>query len=91
VEKREFLRAIAELNLKFGYFGGPPIPDTHLLDYYFDEEPKGGWPVVTVSHDRTDTGISFYNRTQNTRFLTEKCSAHVGPMRKHVPGVPPGP
>jgi hypothetical protein len=87
-EKEDFLAILSELNKKFGYFGGPPIPDTHLLHYYFEEEPKGGWPVVTVSVDKQDSGISFYNRTQNARFLGDLCTKHTGPMRPHVPAVP---
>ena len=76
-EKKQMLEMLSELNEKFGYFGGRPVPATHILDYYFDEEPKGAWPVVTVSLNRVDTGISFYNRTQNTRFL-RKCERHMG-------------
>lgn len=90
-EKKELEAMLVELNGKFGYFGGPPVDKAHLLDYYFDEEPKGGWPVVTVSANRSDTGISFYNRTQNARFLSEKCTNHMGPMRRHTPKVPPAP
>lgn len=87
-EKKDMLEVLSELNKKFGYFGGPPVPETHLANYYFDEEPKGAWPVVTVSVDKADTGISFYNRTQNARFLGEKCRGHMGPMRPHVPRTP---
>ena len=72
---------MSELNEKFGYFGGPPVDKSLLLTYYFDEEPKGGWPVVTVSHNRADTGISFHD-TENARFLSEKCTSHTGPMRR---------
>lgn len=87
-EKKALQSMLSELNRKFGYFGGPPVPETHLLSYYFDEEPKGGWPVVTVSVNKKDTGISFYNRTQNTRFLSQVCKEHMGPMRPHIPGGP---
>jgi hypothetical protein len=87
-EKESMEGTLSELNKKFGYFGSPPVDESLLLGYYFDEEPKGGWPVVTVSHNRADTGISFYNRTQNARFLSEKCSKHIGPMRGRVPKVP---
>jgi hypothetical protein len=90
-EKENLESTLSELNKEFGYFGGPPVDKSLLLDYYFDEEPKGGWPVVTVSYNRADTGISFYNRTQNARFLSEKCTKHTGPMRRHVPKAPPAP
>jgi hypothetical protein len=90
-EQRDLEGMLSELNKKFGYFGGPPVDESQLLRYYFDEPPKGGWPVVTVSYNRADTGISFYNRTQNARFLSEKCTEHLGPMRPHEPKVPPAP
>lgn len=77
-DKKGMEEMLKELNRKFGYFGTPPVEDALLLTYYFDEEPKGGWPVVTVSYNRQDTGISFQNRTQSARFLT-KCSKHIGP------------
>jgi hypothetical protein len=88
-EKKAFERMLSELNTKFGYFGGPPVPETHLLHYYFDEPPKGGWPVITVSLNRHDTGISFYNRATNTRFLTSECKEHLGPLPPHIPKPPP--
>jgi len=88
-EKKDLVNILAELNRKFGYFGSPPVSKPELLHYYFDEEPKGGWPVVTVSHNRADTGISYYNRTQNARFLGEKCRGHLGPMRGRKSKVPP--
>jgi hypothetical protein len=90
-EQADIKSTLSELNKKFGYFGGPPVDESLLLEYYFDEEPKGGWPVVTVSHERADTGISFYNRTQNARFLGEKCTEHIGPLRPHRPTMPPAP
>jgi hypothetical protein len=87
-EKAALLEILSELNKKFGYFGGRPVPETHLLHYYFEEEPTGGWPVVTVSVDKKDTGISYYNRTQNARFLGDLCTKHTGGMRQRVPAVP---
>jgi hypothetical protein len=90
-EQKDLKAMLVELNKKFGYFGGPPVDETEVLKYYFDEAPKGGWPQVTVSYNRADTGIGFYNRTQNTRFLTEKCTQHLGPMRGHTATAPPAP
>jgi hypothetical protein len=90
-EQRELEAMMSELNKKVGYFGGPPVDESLLLHYYFDEEPKGGWPVVTVSVDYADTGISFHNRTQNARFLSEKCKDHLGPMRSRKATAPPAP
>jgi hypothetical protein len=88
-DQKDLTHTLAELNKKFGYFGSPPVAESQLLHYYFDEEPKGGWPVVTVSYNRVDTGISFYDRTQNARFLGDKCSRHMGPMRGHTSTAPP--
>lgn len=90
-EKKNLENTLLTLNKKFGYFGGPPVEKSQLLHYYFEEEPKGGWPVVTVSHNRADTGISFYNRTQNARFLSKQCTDHIGPLRRHQPTAPPAP
>ena len=86
-EKKEMEEMLKELNRKFGYFGTPPIDESLLIHYYFEEEPLGGWPTVTVSYNRQDTGISFQNRTQNARFL-KTCTKHIGPMRDHKASVP---
>ncbi len=91
VEKDDMLSTLSELNRKFGYFGGPPVPEGLLLDYFFDEEPRNAWPVVTVKTGAADTGISFYNRLDNARFLGDKCREHIGPMRPHIPQAPPAP
>jgi hypothetical protein len=73
-----------ELNAKYGYFGAPPVkPDAEtLLRYYFDELPKNRWAVVTVSKEKKDTDIPFYNRGDNPRFL-DLCSEHTPPL--HTP------
>lgn len=90
-EKKQFKETLMELNKKFGYFGSPPVPETQLLTYYFDEPPKGGWPVMTIRANEHDTGISFFDRAQNVKFLTEACKEHLGPGRQHVPTAPPDP
>lgn len=90
-EKKQFRDSLSELNKKFGYFGSPPVPETQLLDFYFDEPPRGGWPVMTVMAKGHDTGISFFDRAQNVKFLTEECKDHLGPGRQHVPTAPPDP
>lgn len=89
--KKQFKEFLTELNKKFGYFGSPPVPETQLLDYYFDQPPKGGWPVMTIRANEHDTGISFYNRAQSVKFLTETCKGHLGAGRQHVSTAPPDP
>lgn len=92
----EFNKALKSLNDKYGYFGGPPVPDTLLHRYYFDEAPKGGWPKVTVTVGRGaegDIGINFYNRAttpENNRKLLDNCPVHMGPiLRSRTSAVPP--
>ena len=87
-ERQNFLTVLLELNRTMGYFGGPPVSEALLQEYYFDEPVKGAWPRVTVSHQRNDTGISYYNRTQNARFLGQLCTQHLGPQRGRSPRVP---
>ena len=90
-DKKGFEEMLKELNRKFGYFGTPPVAESLLERYYFNEEPLGGWPVVTVSYNRKDTGISYQDRAQNTRFL-KKCTKHIGSLRgRKASVVPPAP
>ena len=92
----KFNKALKSLNDNYGYFGGPPVPDTLLHRYYFDEAPKGGWPKVTVMVGRGaegDIGINFYNRAttpENNRILLDHCPVHMGPiLRSRTSAVPP--
>ncbi len=85
---------LKELNKKFGYFGSPPVDESLLLKYYFDEPPKGSWALVTVGTGSAkaskDTGISFYNRATDTRFVTELCTESIGlPKTRRESAVPP--
>ena len=89
-----FKEFLAKLNDQYGYFGAPPVPNTHLLNYYFDEAPKGGWPIITVMVGRgesgVDTKISFYNRTKDEAKLLDHCPVHMGPiLRSRTSAVPP--
>ncbi len=88
--RAQMLAILRGLNQRWGYFGAPPVPETAILDYYFTEEPRGGWPIVIVSHDRRDTNISFYNRAWAPEFR-RLCTAGVGTLREHVPSMPPAP
>jgi len=86
--RRELERDLHRLNTESGYFGAPGVPRKLLLHYYFDEEPRGGWPVVRVTHFRRETSIPFYNRAQHPRFL-KQCSGHIGSLPGRRPTVPP--
>jgi hypothetical protein len=86
-DQQRFISVVAELNRKFGYWGGPPVADSELLHYYFNETP-GGWPVMTISINYADTGWSFYNRAHNTTFL-KACKDNLGPLPPHKETVPP--
>lgn len=86
--KESLKQSLSELNKKFGYFGSPPVPETQVWDYFFDEPPKAGWAIITVMSKGNDTGISFYNRASNVKFLTEKCQENLGPGRRHTPVAP---
>lgn len=90
-EKDIFTQFLSEANDQYGYFGGPPVPKTHLLNYYFDEPPKGGWPIITVGvgASKVDSGISFFNRTVKESEFIDKCQEHMGPMlHGRTPAVP---
>jgi hypothetical protein len=82
---------LKKLNDEYGYFGAPPVPDPLLQQYYFDEAPKGGWPVVTVAVKKANTDISYYHRVQrNYGEFSKQCSQHMGPiLRSRTSAVPP--
>ncbi|MGA2404449.1 MAG: hypothetical protein ABSG91_22560 [Syntrophobacteraceae bacterium] len=86
--KNDMLTQLSALNREWGYFGAPPVRDDLILDYYFNEEPRGGWAVVRVSHQRRDTSIPFYNRRNDVNFL-RLCGSAVGTLPQRVPSVPP--
>ncbi|WP_239346070.1 hypothetical protein [Frankia sp. Cj5] len=62
---------LQDFNNEFGYFGGPPVPASEVLHYYFDLPPRGGWAKVEVGvgphGSETPTGIPFWNRSSGPR------------------------
>jgi hypothetical protein len=87
-EKKEMMEWLKDMNKNFGYFGSPPVAEALLLDYYFNEEPKGAWPTVTISVNyKNQKTWSFYRRTSHPDFLST-CELHRGRMRGHTASVP---
>lgn len=93
-EKAAMLEQLAELNAEFGYYGAPPVSEGKILDYYFDEEPKGGWAKVQVGlaqgAELVETEIPFWNRSSGpnaTRFH-QMCDQGVGQLGTHTPRAP---
>jgi hypothetical protein len=92
---REKLR---KLNNTWGYYGAPPVPDDLVVQFYYDEEPKGEWVKVEVmvgtGHTVAElkkTGIPYWNRTTGDKSseFREKCDQGVGKLkREHKPAVP---
>lgn len=87
-DRRSLQEQLRQLNRQFGYFGAPTVSDGLVLQYCFDEEPLGGWPVVRVTHLRRDATIPFYNRTQHPQFLRQ-CREHIAPLPGRGPSIPP--
>jgi hypothetical protein len=67
---------LASWNKKYGYFGRPKVPDAQLLDYYFNEEPKGEWPIVTVSVNYKPSKVSYATRNSRPQFFGKMCPQH---------------
>jgi ribosomal protein S12 methylthiotransferase accessory factor YcaO len=88
--QRAHRESLEQLNREWGYFGAPPVPDALVLEYYFNEEPRGGWPVVEVTHNRQSTGVPFYGRARHTDFL-RVCDQGVGTLQQRRASVPPAP
>ena len=99
LQKREaVIKELAELNNKWGYYGAPPVPEGKLLDYYYDEDPKGEWVMVEVyigkEHDIAKlkpTGIPFWNRTtgKDAPRFRQMCDQGAVQLRGHTPTAPP--
>ena len=87
-ERPGLLSMLNQLNQESGYFGAPSVPAAQVLHYYFDEEPLGGWPVVTVSVQRQGTGHAFFNRSANPRIL-QQCTGHMRALPRRTTIVPP--
>jgi hypothetical protein len=86
--------ALSDLNSKYGYYGASPVANSHILDYYFDVDPRGSWTIVTVGIDQgdtiSDTDIPFWNRTTGPRaaeFL-RFCDQGIGIIRPQTPRSP---
>jgi hypothetical protein len=92
------INELKKLNEKWGYYGIRPVPEDQILDYYYDEEPKGEWVEVEVRVGKeheveklTKTGIPFWNRTTgpDSAKFRELCDQGVTPFkREHVPTAP---
>ena len=95
--KSEMKSEFAKLNKEYGYYGAPPVPDSKILDYYFDEAPKGSWAIVTVGKDENgvlkDTDIPYWNRTTGPKSsdFRRKCDQGMGILKGRRPRVPSTP
>lgn len=85
--RRTHLESLVSLNREWGYFGAPPVPANQVLHYYFDEEPRGGWPVVRVTHNRKNTNVPFFDRSSHSRFL-RLCDQGIGTLERRQSTVP---
>jgi len=78
-------------NRTWGYYGAPPVPDAKVLEYFFDEIPKGEWPRVAVGLSAgpglaKETHIPYWNRSTSPDF-TKLCPASNQPPKViRVPG-----
>jgi hypothetical protein len=98
-EKQDAIRKkLKDLNDKWGYYGAPPVANDQVVDYYYDEDPKGEWVTVEVMvgkghsvKELEKTGIPYWNRTTGDKAadFRDKCDQGVGKLkRQHTPGVP---
>jgi hypothetical protein len=97
-KRDSILKQLKALNDTWGYFGAPPVPSNLIMDYYYDEDPKGEWVKVEVMVGKghsvgelQKTGIPFWNRTTGEKAaeFREKCDQGVGKLkREHTSRVP---
>lgn len=95
-DQQRMLRQLRQWNRRFGYYGAPPVPDDQVLDYFFDEVPRGSWVnvevgVIQADHTLQETGIAFWNRSTGpdaARFR-QICNQRVGSLRPRRPSAPP--
>jgi hypothetical protein len=96
-KRNEAIRRLKELNEKWGYYGAPPVPESLLEHYYYDEDPKGEWAFVEVrtgtGHELKDlksTGIPFWNRTTgpDAAKFRDLCDQGAEKWEEHKGGVP---
>jgi hypothetical protein len=82
-----------KVNSKWGYYGGPPVPDGEVLDYLFKGPKPGRWPRVEVIVKKGDDYVSanppipYWNRSSNHQYL-QTCTKAVGTLREHKPVAP---
>ena len=61
-----------------------PVSNGDLLRFFFDEEPKGAWPIVEVNKDVNGTltplDVPYHNRIGNSTFL-QNCNMGVGTLK----------
>jgi hypothetical protein len=76
----------------WGYYGAPPVPDAKVLEYFFDEVPRGEWPKVAVGLSagpglvrRTD--LPYWNRIVSADFAKLCPAADRPPEARRVPGI----
>ncbi len=92
--KSDMESALSILNSKYGYYGASPVPNSQILDYYFDVDPPGRWAKVTVGIKQgdtvSDTDIPFWNRTIGPRSAEFRrlCDQGFGTLRPHTPRAP---
>jgi hypothetical protein len=89
---------LQKINATWGYYGAPPVDDSMVVAFYYDEEPKGEWVKVEVmvgtGHTVAElqkTGIPYWNRTigEKAAEFREKCDQGVGTLkRERKPAVP---
>ena len=92
-EKESILNLAKGVNSKWGYYGGPPVPDGEVLDYLFKGPKPGRWPRVEVIVKKGDDYVSanppipYWNRSSNHQYL-QTCTKAVGTLREHKPVAP---
>jgi hypothetical protein len=97
-EQERILNELQGFNRRHGYYGAPPVPEDHVLDYFFDEAPAASWVIVTVGASQPDgslrdTQIPFWNRSTGpdaARFR-QICDQGAGMLRPRRPAAPPVP
>lgn len=89
---KEYVKATLKgLNSKWGYYGSPPVPELEILDYFFNEVPKGEWPKVAVGLSAGPgkaraTDLPFWNRRSSPEFSNLCPAADKPPKESYSPG-----
>lgn len=92
-EKESILNLAKGVNSKWGYYGGPPVPEGEVLDYLFKGPKPGRWPQVEVIVKKGDDYVSanpqipYWNRLSNSQYL-QTCTKAVGTLRERKPVLP---